>query len=35
MDKYNFFRKADLRPTEGQRLLTKLFYINANEIYAR
>ena len=35
MDKYNFFRKADLRPTEGQRLLTKLFYKNANEIYAR
>ena len=35
MDKYNFFRKAGLRPTEEQRLLTKLFYINANEIYAR
>ena len=35
MDKYNFFRKAGLRPTEEQRLLTKLFYINANEIYSR
>lgn len=35
MDKYNFFRKAGLRPNEEQRLLTKLFYINADEIYAR
>ena len=35
MDKYNFFRQGGPRPTEEQRLLTKLFYINANEIYAR
>ena len=35
MDNYNFFRKAGLRPTEEQRFLTKLFYINANEVYAR
>ena len=34
MDKYNFFKQGGARPTEEQRFLTKLFYINANEIYA-
>ena len=33
MDKNNFFKKDALRPTEEQRLLTKPFYANANEIY--
>ena len=35
MDKNNFFKKDALRPTEEQRLLTKPFYANANEIYRR
>ena len=35
MDKNNFFKKDALRPTQEQRLLTKPFYANANEIYRR
>ena len=35
MKKYNFFKQDALRPTEEQRLLTKLFYQNANTIYER
>ena len=35
MKKYNFFKQDALRPTEEQRLRTKLFYQNAGEIYAR
>ena len=35
MDKYNFFKQDALRPTEEQRLRTKVFYQNAGEIYAR
>ena len=35
MEKYNFFKQDALRPTEEQRRLTKLFYRNAGEIYAR
>ena len=33
MDKNIFFKKDAVRPTEEQRLLTKPFYANANEIY--
>ena len=35
MKKYNFFKQDALCPTEEQRLLTKVFYQNASEIYAR
>ena len=35
MDKYNFFKKGGLRPSQEQLLDTKLFYQNAPEIYAR
>jgi len=35
MKEYNFFKQDALRPTEEQRLLTKLFYQNSVEIYAR
>lgn len=35
MDKYNFFHQGGPRPTEGQRLDTKLLYRNSNEVYAR
>ena len=35
MKKYNFFKQDALRPTEEQRLRTKVFYQNAGEIYAR
>lgn len=35
MDKYNFFKKGGLRPTEEQCFRTKVFYQNAGEIYAR
>ena len=35
MKKYNFFKQDALRPTEEQRLRTKVFYKNAGEIYAR
>ena len=35
MDKNKFFKQSALRPTEEQRLLTKLFYQHANEIYRR
>lgn len=35
MKKYNFFKQDALRPTEEQRLRTKLFYQNSVEIYAR
>lgn len=35
MEKYNFFKQEALRPTEEQRLRTKVFYQNACEIYAR
>ena len=34
MKKYNFFKQDAVRPTEEQRLQTKLFYENAGEIYA-
>ena len=34
MDKNSFFKKDGLRPSEEQRLLTKLFYRNSNVIYA-
>jgi hypothetical protein len=34
MEKYNFFKQDALRPTEEQRLRTKLFYQNSVEIYA-
>ena len=35
MEKYDFFKKDGVRPSEEQRRLTKLFYRNAGEIYAR
>lgn len=35
MEKYNFFKKDGLRPSQEQLLDTKLFYQNAPEIYAR
>ena len=35
MDKYNFFKTDGLRPSREQRLDTKLFYQNANEICSR
>lgn len=35
MKKYNFFKQDALRPTEEQRLRTKVFYQNAGDIYAR
>jgi len=35
MDKYDFFKKNAVRPSEEQRLLTQLFYQHAGEIYAR
>ena len=35
MKKYNFFKQDAVRPTEEQRLQTKLFYENAREIYSR
>jgi hypothetical protein len=35
MKEYNFFKQDALRPTEEQRLLTKQFYQNSVEIYAR
>ena len=35
MDKYNFFKKDGLRPSQEQLFDTKLFYQNAPEIYAR
>lgn len=35
MSKYNYFRQGFLCPDEEQRLLTKQFYNNAFEIYAR
>ncbi len=35
MKEYNFFKQDALRPTEEQRLRTKVFYQNAGEIYAR
>ena len=35
MDKYNFFKKGGLRPSEEQLLDTKLFFCHANEVYAR
>ena len=34
MKKYNFFNQDALRPTEEQRLRTKVFYQNAGVIYA-
>lgn len=34
MKKYNFFKQDAKRPTEEQRLQTKLFYENAGIIYA-
>lgn len=34
MEKYNFFKKDGLRPSQEQLLDTKLFYQNAPEIYA-
>ena len=35
MEKYDFFKKDGVRPSEEQLRLTKLFYRNAGEIYAR
>jgi len=35
MEKYDFFKKDGVRPSEEQRRLTKLFYRNAGEIYAK
>ncbi len=35
MEKYDFFKKGGVRPSEEQLRLTKLFYRNAGEIYAR
>ena len=35
MEKYNYFKQGVMRPDEEQRLLTKQFYNNASEIYAR
>ena len=35
MDKNKFFAKNGPRPSVEQRMLTKLFYRHANEIYAR
>lgn len=35
MKKYNFFKQDALRPSEEQRLRTKVFYQNTGEIYAR
>ena len=35
MDKYTFFKKGGLRPSQEQLLDTKLFYQNAPEIYVR
>ena len=35
MDKYNFFKKGGLRPSQEQVLDTTLFYQNSPEIYAR
>lgn len=35
MKKYIFFKQDALRPTEEQRLRTKVFYQNAGDIYAR
>ena len=34
MEKYDFFKKDGVRPSEEQLRLTKLFYQNAPEIYA-
>ena len=35
MEKYNYFKQGVMRPDEEQRLLTKQFYNNTSEIYAR
>ena len=35
MDKYNFFKQDALRPSDEQLLDTKLFYLNAGELYRR
>ena len=35
MEKYDFFKKDGVRPSEEQLRLTKLFYRNAGEIHAR
>ncbi len=34
MDRNKFFKRANVRPTEEQRLLTKPFYAHSVEIYA-